>query len=225
MKTQRRYFVKDFFMNIKDSNIDNGKVFDWGRTSHDYAKYRDIYPDEFYRRITDRGLCVSGQSVLDIGTGTGVIPRNMLRFGAKWTGTDISPEQIEQAKLLSQGTDIKYYVSASEELSFPDNSFDVITACQCFWYFDHEKLIPEFRRMLKSGGSLVVLYMAWLPFEDKIAGMSEELVLNIIPTGAARAKQYTRYIYRSAMTLILTMSTAKNILSMCISHERAGMAE
>lgn len=77
MKTQRRYFVKDFFMNIKDSNIDNGKVFDWGRTSHDYAKYRDIYPDEFYRRITDRGLCVSGQSVLDIGTGTGVIPRNM----------------------------------------------------------------------------------------------------------------------------------------------------
>lgn len=150
MKTQRRYFVKDFFMNIKDSNIDNGKVFDWGRTSHDYAKYRDIYPDEFYRRITDRGLCVSGQSVLDIGTGTGVIPRNMLRFGAKWTGTDISPEQIEQAKLLSQGTDIKYYVSASEELSFPDNSFDVITACQCFWYFDHEKLIPEFRRMLKK---------------------------------------------------------------------------
>ena len=81
---------------------------------------------------------MSGQSVLDIGTGTGVIPRNMLRFGAKWTGTDISPEQIEQAKLLSQGTDIKYYVSASEELSFPDNSFDVITACQCFWYFDHE---------------------------------------------------------------------------------------
>jgi len=29
---------KGFFMNIKDSNIDNGKVFDWGRTSYDYAK-------------------------------------------------------------------------------------------------------------------------------------------------------------------------------------------
>lgn len=179
---------KGFFMNIKDSNIDNGKVFDWGRTSHDYAKYRDIYPDEFYRRITDRGLCVSGQSVLDIGTGTGVIPRNMLRFGAKWIGTDISPEQIEQAKLLSQGTDIKYYVSASEDLSFPDNSFDVITACQCFWYFDHEKLIPEFRRMLKSGGSLVVLYMAWLPFEDKIAGMSEELVLKYNPDWSGKGE-------------------------------------
>ena len=111
-------------MNIKDSNIDNGKAFDWGRTSKDYAKYRDIYPDEFYRRITDRGLCISGQNVLDIGTGTGVIPRNMLRFGAKWTGTDISPEQIEQARLLSQGTDIEYLAVAAEELSFPDNSFN-----------------------------------------------------------------------------------------------------
>lgn len=175
-------------MNIKDSNIDNGKAFDWGRTSKDYAKYRDIYPDEFYRRITDRGLCISGQNVLDIGTGTGVIPRNMLRFGAKWTGTDISPEQIEQARLLSQGTDIEYLAVAAEELSFPDNSFDVITACQCFWYFDHEKLIPKFRRFLKSGGSLVVLYMAWLPFEDKIAGMSEELVLKYNPDWSGRGE-------------------------------------
>ena len=29
-------------MEIKDSRIDDGKAFDWGRTSKDYAKYRDI---------------------------------------------------------------------------------------------------------------------------------------------------------------------------------------
>ena len=33
------------------SDIDNGKNFDWGNTSKDYAKYRDIYPDEFYQFI------------------------------------------------------------------------------------------------------------------------------------------------------------------------------
>ena len=55
--------------------IDNGKTFDWGRTSSDYAKYRDIYPDEFYKRIIDLGLCTKGQKVLDLGTGTGVLPR------------------------------------------------------------------------------------------------------------------------------------------------------
>ena len=32
---------------ITNKNIDNGKSFDWGRTSSDYAKYRDIYPEEF----------------------------------------------------------------------------------------------------------------------------------------------------------------------------------
>ncbi|MFR2154086.1 MAG: class I SAM-dependent methyltransferase [[Eubacterium] siraeum] len=71
---------------------------------------------------------------------------------------DISPEQIEQAKLLSQGTDIKYYVSASEDLSFPDNSFDVITACQCFWYFDHENLFLSSDVCLKAAEALLSLY-------------------------------------------------------------------
>ena len=33
---------------IKDKNIDDGKEFDWGRTSGDYTKFRDIYTDEFY---------------------------------------------------------------------------------------------------------------------------------------------------------------------------------
>lgn len=32
---------------IKDKNIDDGKESDWDRTSGDYAKFRDIYTDEF----------------------------------------------------------------------------------------------------------------------------------------------------------------------------------
>ena len=53
-------------MLITDSRIDAGKAFDWGRTSGDYAKYRDIYPDVFYKKIVykkivDRGLCLEGQ--------------------------------------------------------------------------------------------------------------------------------------------------------------------
>ncbi|MBQ8787755.1 MAG: class I SAM-dependent methyltransferase, partial [Oscillospiraceae bacterium] len=97
-------------MMITNKEIDNGKAFDWGRTSADYAKYRDIYPEEFYRKIHSLGICTEGQNVLDIGTGTGVIPRNMYRFGAKFTGTDIAENQIEQAKILAQqsGMDIDF---------------------------------------------------------------------------------------------------------------------
>lgn len=71
-------------MEISDKRIDSGKSFDWGRTSDDYAKYRDIYPKEFYENIIHRNLCISGQNVLDLGTGTGVLPRNMYQYGAKW---------------------------------------------------------------------------------------------------------------------------------------------
>lgn len=168
-------------MDIKDSRIDGGKAFDWGRVSGDYAKYRDIYPEEFYQKIVSRGLCVQGQRVLDLGTGTGVLPRNMYRFGADWVGTDISENQIAQAQRLSEGMNIEYRTVSAEDISFPDNSFDVITACQCFWYFRHERLVPEFRRILKPGGKLLVLYMAWLPFEDAVAGESEKLVLKYSP--------------------------------------------
>lgn len=168
-------------MNIISKNIDNGNPFDWGRTSADYAKFRDIYPEKFYRKILDRNLCMDGQSVLDLGTGTGVLPRNMYRYGAKWTATDISENQIAQARILSEGMDIDYHVAATENINFPDDSFDVVTACQCFWYFDHETLMPKLWRMLRQGGSILVLYMAWLPFEDKIAGESEKLALKYNP--------------------------------------------
>lgn len=171
-----------------DRNIDEGKPFDWGRTSLDYAKYRDIYPQLFYDKIVEHKWCVTGQNVLDLGTGTGVLPRNMARYGAKWTGIDLSENQIQQAKILSEGMDIKYETVGAEDIQFPDHSFDLITACQCFWYFDHKRLIPALLRMLKPQGRLLVLYMAWLPFADEIAGASEELVLQYNPKWSGRGE-------------------------------------
>ena len=123
---------------ITDKRIDSGKPFDWGRVSSDYAKYRDIYPQEFYDIIVKRGLCVAGQNVLDIGTGTGVLPRNMYKYGARWTGTDISENQIVQAERLAKeaGMDIDFFAKSTELLDFDEESFDVITACQCFFYLN-----------------------------------------------------------------------------------------
>lgn len=180
-------------MEIKNDKIDAGKAFDWGKTSSDYAKFRDIYPEIFYKKIVERNLCVSNQRVLDIGTGTGVLPRNMYHHGAKWMGTDISENQIAEAKRLANKSnmDIDFYAIATENVDFPDHSFDVITACQCFWYFDHEKVMPKLAKMLKPDGRLLILYMAWLPFEDNIAGASEDLVLKYSPnwSGARETKK------------------------------------
>lgn len=189
---KRRFPKRIIAMEISDKRIDAGKAFDWGRTSEEYAKYRDIYPDVFYRKIAQRGLCTEGQRVLDLGTGTGVLPRNMYKYGADWTGTDISPEQIGQAKRLAVAGDmnIAFRAVSAEELDYPDGYFDVVTACQCFWYFDHKIVIPKLARLLKPNGRLVLLYMAWLPYEDEIAGRSEELVLRFSPgwTGAGETR-------------------------------------
>ena len=176
---------------LTNKNIDGGKAFDWGLASEDYAKYRDIYPEEFYQKIIDLGHCTTGQTVLDLGTGTGVLPRNMCKYGAKWIGTDISDNQIKYAKKLSRGLDIEYIVSPAEALEFAEQTFDVITACQCFMYFDKKKLLPKLHRFLKPKGHFLILFMAWLPFESEIANASEELVLKYNPTWTgARMKRY-----------------------------------
>lgn len=162
----------------KINNIDSGKPFDWGKTSQDYARFRDIYPQVFFDKILQRGLCKDGQMVLDIGSGTGVLPRCMYRYGAKWIGTDIAEEQIEQAKILAkeQGMDIEFYTCQAEDLDYPDDTFDVVTACQCIWYPNHDILAPKLAKIIKKGGKFLILYMGWLPFEDEIAGKSEEII-------------------------------------------------
>lgn len=126
-------------MNISDKKIDGGKPFDWGRASADYARYRDIYPQEFYDKIIKRGLCTSGQSVPDLGTGTGVLPRNMYHYGAKWVGTDISENQIEQARRLSQSMDIDADIGKKDITA---EQYDFIkTFLEGIEYDDYDKLI------------------------------------------------------------------------------------
>ena len=173
---------------IVDKNIDNGNPFDWGKTSEEYAKYRDIYPEEFYNRIIELDCCIKGQHVLDIATGTGVLPRNLSKYGASFKGIDISKEQIEWAKILTEkaNLNIEYELCAAEKINYPSETFDVVTACQCFWYFDKEVVIPKIHNILKNDGNFVVMVMSWIPNESEIAKRSEELVLKYNPswTGA-----------------------------------------
>lgn len=173
---------------ISNKNIDHGNSFDWGKVSLDYAKFRDIYPDIFYEKIIKLGICVKGQKALDLGTGSGVLPRNMYKFGAEWTGIDISENQINEAFRLAKENKMKidFFTAPAENTNLEDGYFDVIIACQCFMYFDVPKALSEINRMLKHNGRFLILFMAWLPLESEIAQKSESLVLKYNPdwTGA-----------------------------------------
>ena len=50
----------------------------------------------------------------------------MYGYGAKWTGTDIAENQIQQAKKLAAKNhmDIDFFVCKAEEVNFPDETFD-----------------------------------------------------------------------------------------------------
>jgi len=168
--------------------FDNGNEFDFGKTSLDYSKYRDIYPNSMYQKLYDLGIGHKGQKILDLGTGTGVLPRAMYKYGAKFTGIDIAEEQIEYAKKLSktENMDILYKACSAESTGLDSNQFDIITSIQSFVYFDKEKIVPEIKRLLKNTGKMVIVWMAWLPFESNIAAETEQLVLKYNPkwTGA-----------------------------------------
>ena len=118
---------------------------------------------------------------LDLGTGTGAIPRGLADHGANIIGVDISSEQIEQAKNLSEEyKNITYIVCPVEKLKFANNFFDTITACQCFWYFNPKIVVDKIRQMIKPNGLFLKLYMSYLK-DDPIAKESHSLVKQFNP--------------------------------------------
>ncbi len=172
-------------------NIDNGQSFYFGNTAEDYARYRDIYPESMYRKLLNSGI-IQGD-ILDVGTGSGVLPRNLCHAGARFFATDISPEQIAQARSLSQAMNITYAASPAEQSPFGQQQFDLVTSCQCFWYFDVPKFAAELQRILKPGGRFCNIIMEWLPGESEILAGTEELVLKYNPAWSGNGYEVKPY--------------------------------
>ena len=171
-----------------NEKFDNGKAFDWGLTSEDYAKFRDIYPDELYARLKELGVAADGTAWLDLGTGTGILPQNLYNEKADITAVDIAEEQINYAKKKADenGWKINYLVSPAESTNLPDNSFDTITAAQCFFYFDREKMIKEIKRLLKPNGKFIKVYLTYT-IDDEIAAKSHSLIKDMNPSWTPKA--------------------------------------
>ena len=175
---------------VERVEFDNGRDIDWGKTSEDYAKYRPGPPMSLYKMLQAHGVGVAGQRVLDQGTGTGVFGRQLAKQGCQVVGTDISENQIKFAQELAkkdQLKNIEFLVSPAEVNPFEDHSFDVVSASQCFVYFDKGKWTPEVKRLLRLKGKIVIAFFQWLPLEDAISGATEKLVLKHNPDWSAHS--------------------------------------
>ena len=168
---------------LQFDEIDRGKRFDWGKTSADYDRYRPGPPDSFYTRLLGFGLGQENQQILDLATGTGLLARRFALQGANVSGVDISPQQIQMARQAGERekVDIDFRVADVVELPFADNSFDLITANQCWIYFDSNAVLAEAKRLLKPEGQLVISHFSFMPRMDEVVQASEELVLRHNP--------------------------------------------
>lgn len=164
---------------MKLAYIDNNNPFDFGRTSENYAKFRDIYPQSMYEKLIGYGIGKEGQEILDLGSGTAIVPMNLAYTGASFTATDISENQIAYGRKMCEEkglTNIRFKVCPAEDTGFANNSFDAVTAVQCFPYFQKEQAANEIERVLRPEGLFCIILMDWLPDEDEIV---EEMVRSV----------------------------------------------
>lgn len=119
----------------------------WSRDRGEFGSYvRNLELPNFFR---------AGEKVLDVGCGDGTVGSFLQKkAGVKVTGIDISEEAIKKAR--GKGIKVRVY-NSEEKLPFPDNSFDKV-----FWgdnvehLFDPARTAKEIRRVLASGGKLIL---------------------------------------------------------------------
>lgn len=156
---------------MKLSYIDKNNDFDFGKTSENYARFRDIYPESMYEKLIAMGIGKEGQQILDLGSGTAILPMNLYHTGASFTATDIAEKQVAVGRALARqkGMErIAFKVCPAEATGFDDHAFDAVTAVQCFPYFDADGAAAEIFRVLKPQGLFCKILMDWLPREDAV---------------------------------------------------------
>lgn len=133
----------------------------WDRFANYYDSFIDKVFSKTYKSIleninSDLDL---NYNVLEIGTGTGIIPFSICSKVSSITATDISPEMVRianQKLLKSEIKNIEFQVQDSYNLTFPDKSFDVVIASNLLHLlYEPEKPIKEIKRVLKDKGIFI----------------------------------------------------------------------
>jgi len=156
---------------------------DFGKTAADYGRHRAGFPDRLFDQIFETKLIAPSDRVLDLGTGTGSLARGLALRGCAVTGLDRSTNLMDEAKRLDReaGVETAYVTASAEETGLPDRSFDIVTAGQCWHWFDRTRAAAEARRLLIPGGLLMLAHFDWLPLPHSVVAATEALILTHNP--------------------------------------------
>jgi ubiquinone/menaquinone biosynthesis C-methylase UbiE len=127
--------------------------------TEDYAKYRPDFPVEIIEFLYSKGVIDEASIVADIGSGTGRFTRLLLERENAVYGVERNNEMRSKAEeLLSQFRSFISIAGSAEETGLEDSSIDLITVAQAFHWFDKEKCLSEFRRIIKDKGKVFIVW-------------------------------------------------------------------
>src|SRR5436853_785655 len=122
----------------------------------------------------------SGQRVLDVACGTGVVAITAARIGAKVSGLDLTPELLERARENSGVAEVEvdWREGDAEALPFQDGAFDTVLSQFGHMFAPRPAVaIGEMLRVLKPGGRIA--FSTWPP--ELLIGSSFTLVGSYMP--------------------------------------------
>jgi len=121
------------------------------------------------------------QTVLDVGTGPGFLALLLAELGHRVRGLDLSPGMVAQARRIAaeRGLAAAFDVGDAESLPEADASYDVLVSRNVLWTLPHpEKALADWRRVLRSGGLLVVVDGNW--FDDSLGYRAQHFLGHLI---------------------------------------------
>jgi SAM-dependent methyltransferase len=116
------------------------------------------------RRLIEEAELRPGETVLEVGCGTGVLDRWLARHTAKANhivGVDISRYLLREAMALArqEGLEgiVEFREGSAEALPFPENSFDVVMSSTVIQRVHADRMLREMARVTKPGGRVAVV--------------------------------------------------------------------
>jgi SAM-dependent methyltransferase len=174
----------------------------FGRGAADYERGRPGYPPEAVALIADELGLNPGRSVLDVGAGTGKLTRLLPATGARVLALEPVAGMREQLRAVVPG--IELVDGTAESMDLPDAELDAITCGTAFHWFDGERALAEFHRVLVPEGRLALLWNArdesveWV--RDLHGVLAEAVNENCDPPARRKAQELLHLDWRAPFT-------------------------
>jgi ubiquinone/menaquinone biosynthesis C-methylase UbiE len=125
----------------------------------DYAQYRPRYPHEVIRTLRQECRLTNDSVIADIGSGTGLLAELFLDNGNPVYGIEPNPDmRTSGEELLADCPEFRSIDGRAEATNLPETSVDFVVTGQAFHWFDVEKCRREFTRILKAGGTVMIVW-------------------------------------------------------------------